>query len=161
MRDVGDLIEGLKRTPVILSDFVKTVRVEKLDFRRGEEFWTIAEHVSHLARVQPMLLDRFRRLMNEDHPVFVPYIPGKDEPDTPGRMNMDDALDQFTRYRGEQVRMLEGANEKTWHKTATHPEYEQYSLYILTRHVLMHDYWHMYRIEELWLTRDAYMTRLG
>jgi hypothetical protein len=24
----------------------------------------------------------------------------------------------------------------------------------------MHDYWHMYRMEELWLARDAYLTRL-
>jgi hypothetical protein len=24
----------------------------------------------------------------------------------------------------------------------------------------MHDHWHMFRMEELWLTRDAYLTRL-
>jgi hypothetical protein len=26
--------------------------------------------------------------------------------------------------------------------------------------MLMHDYWHMYRMEELWLTRNDYLTSL-
>ena len=52
------------------------------------------------------------------------------------------------------------ADAGTWQKTATHPEYAQYSFYILVRHILMHDHWHMYRMEELWLTRDEYLTQL-
>jgi len=31
----------------------------------------------------------------------------------------------------------------------------------LERHILMHDHWHMYRMEELWLTRDAYLQHKG
>ena len=162
MQDIRDFLEGLKRTPKILSEFVKTIPEGKMDLRRGEGFWTVAEHVSHLVQVQPMLLDRFQRFINEDRPEFVPYIPGsgKDEPDTPPRMNMTAALVQFAQYRNKQLELLESADDITWRKTATHPEYENYSLYILTRHTLMHDFWHMYRIEELWLTRDAYLTKL-
>jgi uncharacterized damage-inducible protein DinB len=162
MQDIRDLLEGLKRTPKILSEFVKTIPEGKMDLRRGEGFWTVAEHVSHLVQVQPMLLDRCQRFINEDRPEFVPYIPasGKDEPDTPPRMNMTAALVQFAQYRNKQLELLESADDITWRKTATHPEYENYSLYILTRHTLMHDFWHMYRIEELWLTRDAYLTKL-
>jgi uncharacterized damage-inducible protein DinB len=162
MQDIQDLLGGLRRTPRILSEFINSIPEDKLDKRRGEGFWTIAEHVSHLAQVQPMLLDRFKRFMNEDHPEFVPYIPGNgnDEPDTPFRMNMSTALEQFSQYRHKQLELLEDADDITWQKTATHPEYESYSFYILTRHTLMHDYWHMYRIEELWLTRDAYLTKL-
>jgi hypothetical protein len=75
-------------------------------------------------------------------------------------MSIDAALDQFARYRASQLLLLESADKTTWKKTASHPEYDHYSLYILTRHILMHDHWHMYRMEELWLTRDAYLTRL-
>ncbi len=145
MRDIGDLLEGLRRTHSILSEFVRTIPEGKMDLRRGIGFWTVAEHVSHLAEVQPMLLDRFQRFMDEDHPVFVPYIPEKDqhEPDTPPRMDMTAALEEFAHYRNKQLVILERADEITWRKTATHPEYEIYSLYILARHTLMHDYWHM------------------
>jgi uncharacterized damage-inducible protein DinB len=162
MRDIPDLLEGLKRTPKILSEFVKTISENKLDLRRGDGFWTIAEHVSHLAQVQPILLDRFIRFMTEDHPEFVPYLPGKGEgePETPVRMDMSEALEQFVQVRKEQHILLENASEGMWHKTGKHPEYHRYSLYILARHTLMHDYWHMYRIEELWLTKDTYLTKV-
>lgn len=162
MQDIPDLLESLRRAPSILSSFVRSIPENRLDLRRGEGFWTVAEHFSHLAQVQPMLLGRFERFMNEDHPEFVPFIPsgGNQEPETPARMSIEDALGQFADYRARQLMLLDSAAETTWKKTASHPEYDQYSLYILARHVLMHDHWHMYRMEELWLTKDAYLTRL-
>jgi hypothetical protein len=161
MREIPDLLEGLRKTPAILSQFVLTVPADRLDRRRGEGFWTVAEHVCHLAQVQPILLMRIERFINEEHPEFVPYVPGSsEEPDTPPLMSMSAALDNFERCRGNQLLLLENAGETAWKKTARHPEYDAYSLYILTRHILMHDYWHMYRMEELWLARDAYLTKL-
>ncbi|MEJ2638652.1 MAG: DinB family protein [Desulfosarcinaceae bacterium] len=162
MKDIRDLLEAMLKTPAILAAMVETIPEPKLDLRRGEGFWTIAEHVSHLAQVQPMLLERMERFIGEQHPVFVPYIPGEEEaePETPPRMEMAVALGQFGDTRKRQTALLETVVEDQgiWRRTATHPEYEVYTLTILTRHVLMHDHWHMYRMEELWLTRDAYLT---
>ena len=162
MQDIPDLLESLRRSPKILSQFVRTIPESKLDLRRGDGFWTVAEHFSHLAQVQPMLLERIGRFMNEENIEFVPYIPGEDEneTDTPPRMSIKSAIDQFDLNRGRQIQLLESADDIHWRKSAVHPEYEAYSLYILTRHILMHDHWHMYRMEELWLTRDAYLTKL-
>ncbi|MBJ6750056.1 DinB family protein [Geomonas anaerohicana] len=163
MRDIPDLLDSLKRTPSILSQLVESIPEQKLDLRRGNGFWTITEHVSHLAGVQPMLLQRIERFLKEEHPEFIPYLPGQgeEEPDTPVRLEMTEALQQFAGFRMKQLELLKGLDEKTWCRTGTHPEYEAYSLYILTRHILMHDHWHMYRMEELWLTRDAYLTQLA
>lgn len=161
MQDIPDLLEVLGRSHKILSQFVQSIPENKLSLRRDEGFWTVAEHFSHLAQVQPMLLQRIERFKNEDHPEFIPYLPGgTKEPDTPPCMDIESALDQFAHYRGRQLQFLESANDTLWNKSATHPEYEEYSLYILTRHILMHDHWHMYRMEELWLTKDAYLTIL-
>ena len=161
MKDIPDLLDGLERSGRILSEFVRTIPAEKMNLRRGEGFWTIAEHVCHLAQVQPMLLERLQRFLNEDRPEFVPYIPGDDEAETlPPQMEKNVALESFAHHRGKQLALLEKADEADWQKTAGHPEYELYSLYILVRHILMHDHWHMYRMEELWLARDAYLTKL-
>ncbi len=161
MQDIPDLLDCLKRSGRILSEFVQTIPAEKMNLRRGDGFWTIAEHVSHLAQVQPMLLERLQRFMDEDQPEFIPYIPGDDEvEDEPPLMEMTAALESFTHQRVKQLALLEKADAAAWQKTATHPEYELYSLYILVRHILMHDHWHMFRMEELWLTRDAYLTKL-
>lgn len=163
MKDIPELIDGLKGSIHVLTAFVESLPQEMLDLQRRHGFWTIAEHISHLAQVQPMLLERLERFKAEDQPVFVPYIPGEEEEasDTPLRMEMAVALEQFSQVRGQQIELLKGADQLTWQKMAQHPEYEQYGFYILTRHILMHDHWHMYRMEELWLTRDEYLTDLA
>jgi uncharacterized damage-inducible protein DinB len=162
MKNKMALLEGLRQTPAILSAFVADIPEDALDRRRGSEFWTVAEHISHLAQVQPMLLERIERFIDEERPEFIPYIPGEgeDEPATPERMAIEAALSQFSAIRKRQLSLLESASEATWQKQAVHPEYDQYSFLILVRHILMHDHWHMYRIEELWLTKTPFLTRL-
>jgi uncharacterized damage-inducible protein DinB len=54
MQDIPDLLESLKRSPNILSQFVRSIPESKLDIRRGDGFWTVAEHYSHPAQVQPI-----------------------------------------------------------------------------------------------------------
>jgi uncharacterized damage-inducible protein DinB len=161
MNDTPDLIDGLKRSGRILAGFVETIPAEKMNLLRGEGFWSIAEHVSHLAQVQPMLFERLERFISEDRPEFVPYIPGDGETESrPPAMEMNAALESFAHQRDRQIALLEKAETADWHKTGIHPQYELYTMHILVRHILMHDHWHMYRMEELWLARDAHLTRL-
>jgi uncharacterized damage-inducible protein DinB len=161
MQDIPDLLEGLRRSANILSAFVQTISTDKMNQRRGSGFWTIAEHVGHLATVQPILLERIQRFVDEDRPRFAPYIPVDDESETlPPQIEISAALEQFTLYRDQQLAVIEQAEDSCWQKQGSHSEYEHYSLYILVRHILMHDYWHMYRMEELWLTREKYLTML-
>jgi len=162
MQDKQALLDSLAQAVTILTEFVATIPADKLDVRRGEGFWTINEHVSHLADVQPMLLERLQRFEAEEAPEFVPFIPDDDDAADSGPPNMPTAaaLDQFADVRRQQLDLLKAADDLTWQKTATHPEYAQYSFYILVRHILMHDHWHMYRMEELWLTNDEFLTEL-
>jgi len=160
-QDKLELLETLRRTPTMLSAFIKTITEDKMNVRRGEEFWTIAEHVVHLAEVQPMLLTRFQRFVTEDNPEFIPYIPKEniEEPVSHPRISVAEALEMFSEYRRKEIELLKDTDNTVWKKIGLHPEYELYSMEILARHVLLHDYWHMYRIEALWLTRDAYLTK--
>lgn len=162
MQDKQPLLDSLARAVTILTEFVATIPAEKMDLRRGEGFWTVREHVSHLADVQPMLFERLERFVVEAAPEFVPFMPDDDDQADCGPPNMatGDALAQFADYRQRQLALLAQADESTWQKTATHPEYAHYSFYILVRHIRMHDHWHMYRMEELWLTHDEFLTEL-
>ncbi len=161
MNDQQQLLDSLDRVTPVLSAFVATIPTEKRDLCRGEGFWTINEHVSHLAEVQPMLLERLQRFMDEVAPAFVPFVPDSDTDESePIVLETAAALKQFADYRQRQLDLLARVESSTWQKTATHPEYAHYSFYILVRHILMHDYWHMYRMEELWLTHDGFLTDL-
>ncbi len=41
-----------------------------------------------------------------------------------------------------------------WQRTAEHKEYTHYAVFIMFRHLAMHDMFHAYRIEELLLKND-------
>ena len=162
MQDTQPLLDSLAQAVPILTEFVAAISPEKRDLRRGAGFWTINEHVSHLADVQPMLFERLERFEKEAAPVFVPFVPDDDTVDSgPPNMPAAKALDQFSDFRRRQLDLLARVDAATWQKTASHPEYADYSFHILVRHILMHDHWHMYRMEELWLTHDEFLTELS
>ena len=155
------LVQGLKQGPVLLEDMVSGIGAEELQHRRREGFWSLYEHIEHLAVTQLMLFKRLERFGKEEHPEFVPYFPDKEESKEEKKPKpVADILAGYRRWREKQVQLIEAGGDDLWSKTATHPEYEHYGFKILVRHILLHDSFHLYRMEELLLTRDEYLTEL-
>jgi uncharacterized damage-inducible protein DinB len=154
-----ELIEGLKIGPKILEDFVSGIPEAQLHRRRREGFWSLYEHAEHLAIVQLMLYKRLERFVKEERPEFVPYFPDEQEEKKEKKIKpIADILSSFARWRDKQVKLIESGDAALWEKTAIHPEYEQYGFKILVRHILLHDSFHLYRMEELWLSKDEYLS---
>jgi hypothetical protein len=154
------LLEGLKLGPRILEDFVGGISEALLHRKRRERFWSLYEHVEHLALTQLMLFKRLERFVKEERPQFVPYFPEEEEPREKKIKPVTEILSVYRRWRDKQVALIEGADASLWEKSAVHPEYEQYGFTILVRHILLHDSFHLYRMEELWLARDEYLTEM-
>jgi hypothetical protein len=66
-------------------------------------------------------------------------------------MDLDTALDQFVADRKRLLTRLETLDRADWARTAEHAEYRTYSVFIMFRHLALHDFLHAYRIEELLL----------
>lgn len=158
-----ELLQTLGGAPAILARLVRSIPRERLEVRRRPHFWTIRDHVSHLAEVQPMLMKRLERFRDESEPSFIPYLPSDQEvpADAAQPLQIDDALAAFSRARAQQIELIDALPEAVWSKSGVHPEFELYTASILVRHIAMHDHWHMYRVEELWITRDAYLTEVS
>jgi hypothetical protein len=156
------LTQGLKLGPRILEDFVEGISETQLHRNRGEGFWSLYEHVEHLAVTQLMLCKRLERFVKEERPEFEPYFPDEGEQQRREKKTKPaaDILAVYRRWRDKQVALIEGADASLWEKTAIHPEYEQYGFKILVRHILLHDSFHLYRMEELWLSRDEYLMEM-
>jgi uncharacterized damage-inducible protein DinB len=158
---VKTILHALEGSMTIFPNLLRSIPAESLDTKRREGFWSLREHAAHLAEVQPMALERMRRILTEDVPEFVPFIPDQEaKADKPPLPPVEEIITSFKSGRKQQLDMLKNASPEDWKRTAVHPEYEQYGLFIFARHTLMHDHWHMYRMEELWLTRDEYLSRL-
>lgn len=158
MKDIEAIIQNLRNGPDLLEGLLRGIPAELLKAERKKGKWTIHAHACHLAVAQPVMLARLKTFIDDPAPVFKPYFPDREagEEDLLGR----DLRKEISLYREHRARFLEAVSSmdgSLWHKEARHPEYEIYTPYIMTRHIMMHDYLHMYRIEELWLTRDAFL----
>ena len=70
------------------------------------------------------------------------------------KVDLEEAMDRFARDRRQLVERLKQLSPEDWRRTAEHAEYSHYSVFIMFRHVALHDMLHAYRIEELLLKRN-------
>jgi hypothetical protein len=149
------VIDALRRAPEIVVPLVREVPESILKRRPAPRRWSAHEHACHLAHVHSLFFSRLDLFLEEPHPVIQPYLPG-DQDDDDLLLNMDlvESLDRFARDRARLVARLKELREDDWARTAEHGEYREYSVFIMFRHLALHDFLHAYRIEELLLRRD-------
>ena len=88
-------------------------------------------------------------------PVITPYNPGQSDPDDLLLgMDLEDSLRQYVDDRYRLVQRLRRLSPRDWGRTAEHGEYSHYSVFIMFRHLALHDFFHAYRIEELLLNKE-------
>ncbi len=153
--DKNELLKTLQSLPDIVEKYVENIPEELLDRKRSATAWTIREHVYHIADVQEMLYQRLVKIRDEENPVITPYFPDKEDP-AAGYKSPKDACKRYREIREKQILLVNQLKESDFNKKAAHKEYEEYSIPIILNHMIFHEYWHMCRLEELWLTRDEY-----
>jgi AraC-like DNA-binding protein len=149
------VIDSLQRAPEIIVPLVREVPASILKRRPAPRRWSAHEHACHLAHVHAMFFDRLNVLLHQPAPVIRPYQPGDQDPDDMLlNMSLPDAMTRFVNDRDRLVRRLRELTLTDWARTAEHAEYHTYSVFIMFRHLALHDFLHAYRIEELLLRRD-------
>ena len=145
----------MERAPEIVLPLVREVPQAILKRRPKPGKWSAHEHACHLASVHPLMSSRLDLMLAESHPRIKPYLPHlDDEEDALLKLNLDEAMARFSRDRRKLVERLKTLSPADWERTAEHGEYTHYSVFIMFRHLAMHDMFHAYRIEELLLKND-------
>ncbi len=152
--DLDALMVTLERGPALIIPLVREVPTANLKRRPAPEKWSAHEHACHLATVHGLFFERLDRMLGEDAPVITPYDPGHEAPEMLMQMDLDGALARYAQERGEIVERLRPLTPAQWERTGRHPEYSRYSVFIMFRHLTLHDMLHAYRIEELMLKKD-------
>jgi hypothetical protein len=151
----ASIISALENAPAIIVPLVREVPRAVLKRRPLPGKWSAHEHACHLSVVHALFFERLALMLAQQHPRITPYQPDRDDADGMLlRMDLDAALEHFTHDRERLVRRLRELTAPDWQRTAEHAEYERYSVFIMFRHLAMHDMLHAYRIEELMLKKD-------
>jgi DinB superfamily len=155
MNSIPAIIDALRRAPEIVVPLVREVPPDILKRRPAARRWSAHEHACHLAHVHALFFNRLELILRDPAPVIRPYLPGDQDPDDLLlRMNLDACLEQFVVDRQRLVDRLRTLSADDWARTAEHGEYRTYSVFIMFRHLALHDFLHAYRIEELLLRPD-------
>lgn len=155
INNLEKVLNSLADMPQILEEYLKSIPDECLDVKRNPETWTIREHVYHIAETQEMLFQRILKIKEDKEPVITPFIPDDSGEDIVAFNSIEEAVEKVKSFREKQVSVLKQLSLEELEKEAIHPEYNRYNLPILTNHILFHEYWHIYRIEEIWLQKDG------
>jgi hypothetical protein len=155
MNTTTSVIEALERAPDIVVPLVREVRTDLLKRRPATGKWSAHEHACHLAHVHRLFFDRLEHILASPEPVITPYDPGQsDADDLLLGMDLGDSLRQYVEDRRRLVERLRRLSAREWSLTADHGEYSHYSVFIMFRHLALHDFFHAYRIEELLLRKE-------
>jgi len=155
MHSPDAVIEALARAPDVVVPLVREVPTPILKRRPAPSRWSAHEHACHLAYVHALFFDRLELMLREPEPFIGGYQPGEqDAEDMLLRMDLDESLERFVADRARLVKRLRTLSDADWARTARHEEYRAYSVFIMFRHVALHDFLHGYRIEELLLRPD-------
>ena len=148
------IVEALHKAPELVIPLVYEVPPAILKRRPAPRKWSAHEHACHLAHVHQLFFDRLDVMLASPAPVIAPYNPGEtDADDLLMKMDLDESLQRFAADRVRLVERLRQLSPSEWSRAAEHGEYSRYSVFIMFRHLALHDFFHAYRIEELLLKK--------
>lgn len=155
MNSIEAVIDALARAPDVVLPLVREVPPTVLKRRPATGKWSAHEHACHLAVVHHLFFDRLDLMLSSPKPIITPYDPGRADPDD-RLLNLDLAamLEQYQTDRRALVDRLRRLPSTDWAREADHGEYSHYSVFIMFRHLALHDFLHAYRIEELLLRKE-------
>ena len=149
------VIAGLERAPAIVVPLVREMPEALRKRRPSAGKWSVHEHACHMGLVHPMAFERLRLMLDVEHPTIKPYNPDREHSaDELLSKDLEQSLAAFIRDRAELVARVRPLSPSDWERTAEHPEYARYSIFVLFRHLVLHDMLHSYRVEELVLKKD-------
>ena len=155
MSETSDLISALETAPGVIIPLIREVPPQILKRRPSPDKWSAYEHACHLSQSDVLFRDRLDIILSTPEPVIKTVVNSpEDEAGAMLEIDLDESLGRYVRERAVIVRRLKQMSPEEWQKTAVHEAFDQYSVFIMFRHLLNHEMLHAYRIEELLLKKD-------
>ena len=147
--DIETVLDQLARGPAIVRQVIFDMPPDLRKRRPAAGVWSAHEHAVHLPAVQPIMIARMEAMLREPGVKIKSYEPSRDDdPDALLKLDLDAEMDRFDRERAALVEQLRKLTPQEWAITAVHEEYARYGMFIMWRHIAIHDLHHADKIEE-------------
>ena len=149
------VLDQFARGPAIVRQVIYDMPPELRKRRPGPGMWSAHEHAVHLPAIYPLVVGRLDHMLNDPSPRIKSYEPSRDDADDALlKLDLDTEMNRFDRNRAALVERLRNLSPEEWAITAEHEEYSHYGVFIMIRHLALHDLHHAYKIEERLLRKS-------
>jgi uncharacterized damage-inducible protein DinB len=145
-----ELIDLLRKTPVILRGLTNGLDDATARARNGDDAWTVVEVIGHLIDAERRTIDRITQIQAEENPVLEGYDQmALVERNAYRSRAVAELLTAFEAVRAERIAALEALDDTAWERRATLSTYGSGSLREITIHMCGHDANHLAQIARL------------
>jgi len=152
---IPSVIDQFARGPSLVRQLIYEVPSERRKRRPAPGVWSAHEHAVHLPAVQPIMMRRLDQMLAQPGCTIKSYEPSRDDSDDALlKLDLGAEMDRFDRERAAMIDRLRQLTPDQWAVAAEHEEYSHYGVFIMFRHLALHDLHHAYKIEERLLRKS-------
>ncbi len=144
------LTQRLKEQHKTIAALIIKLNNRQIQHRAVKGKWSIHENIAHLARYQPVFLDRIHKILTTDEPVFTAYRAEDDnEFEIYCAFTPYELIKKISRDRETLHQLITHLPPDKLELTFTHPKYGKLSILEWTEFFLLHEAHHLYTIFQL------------
>lgn len=149
------VLNQFARGPQLVRQVIYEVPPDLRKRRPAPGVWSAHEHAVHLPAIYPLIVQRLEHMLTDPAPRIKSYEPSRDDPDDALlKLDLDAEMNRFDRERAQLIERLRTLSPQQWAIAAEHEEYSHYGVFIMVRHLALHDLHHTYKIEDRLLRRS-------
>ncbi len=147
------LVTRLEYQHETIADLLQDLSPEDMNKRLSPKKWSIAENVAHLGRYQEVFLDRIKKIINEDKPVFGRYKAEIDKSFEKWlEMSTDEVIESIDIMGKEIFHTINNLTSLGLTKKGKHPKLGWMDITEWAEFYLLHEAHHIYTI--FWLKNE-------
>ncbi len=155
MSDTTALISALENAPSVIIPLIREVPQAILKRLPSPDKWSPYENAIHLSQSDVAFRARLDLILSTPEPIIKTIEnSAEDEAGAMLEVDLDESLERYIRERASLVTRLKQLTPDEWQKPAVHEAFDHYSVFIMFRHLYVHEMHHAYLIEQLMLKND-------
>ena len=146
----SSLVCRLKTQHLAVSEIVKNIDEQRLNYQPEPGKWSIKDNVAHLASYQPVFIDRMHQMLKRDTPVFNAYR-ADDEADfiEARQSSLNDLIRKINGNRRQILELVTNLPDDQLLLKGTHPKYGTLTITEWTEFFLLHEAHHLFTMFKL------------
>jgi uncharacterized damage-inducible protein DinB len=146
----SSLTERLKNQHKVIASIIIKLNNRQLNQRVNKGKWTIHENIAHLAKYQPIFIERIRKILTNDNPEFAIYrAEDDDEFEIYCAFTTYELLKKISSDRELIYNMIAHLPPDKLDRTGVHPKFGKLTITEWTEFFLLHEAHHLYTIFQL------------